>query len=230
MLCIGQMLGLHASGLEALAVVAALLHVSDRRTEECGTILLGDGKQGNFVIEGDELLHDNLHDVASATLAGTMPGFLQPIGTIHLALSVSAAAHERFDDAGKTYLLCSLHQFFVGVGIAVIGGAQAQFGVCQFAYLLAVHGEVDGSGTGHHLYATALALIELLGANGLYLGYDDVGMHFIHHAHQFVAVQHVEHPVLVGHLHGWRTVIFVASHHILAQPLACNNKLLAQFA
>ena len=46
--------------LEALAIVAALLHMSDRRAEQGRTILLGNRQQGDFTIELDKLLNDKL--------------------------------------------------------------------------------------------------------------------------------------------------------------------------
>ena len=45
-----------------------------------------------------------------------------------------------------------------------------------------------------------------------------------------VAIQHVEHFKLVGHLHGRRTSIGIASDDVHAQALGGNGKFLAQFA
>ena len=44
--------------LEALAIVAAFLHMSDRRAEQGRAILLGNRQQGDFTIELDKLLND----------------------------------------------------------------------------------------------------------------------------------------------------------------------------
>ena len=43
-------------GLEALAIVAALLHMSDRRAEQGRAILLGNRQQGDLTIELEKLL------------------------------------------------------------------------------------------------------------------------------------------------------------------------------
>ena len=226
-LSFGQMFWLHASWLEALPIVATLLHMTDGCAEESRSMLLCDGEQSNLVIEGNKLLHDDLHDVTTATFTSAVPSLLQFASIIHLALSVSTAAHERFDDAGEAYLLSRLLQFLIGTCISVIGCSKTQLGMCQLAYRLAVHGEVDSPCTGYHLYTLLFALVKLLCPDGFYLRHDDIRLNLIHHTHQFITVQHVEHSMLVGHLHGGCILILVASHHILAKPLACDDKLLA---
>ena len=67
-------------------------------------------------------------------------------------------------------------------------------------------------------------------ADGFNLGHDDVGLVFLHYLLQLVAVEHVEHFALVGHLHGGGIVIAVAGNDVLSGPFSCNDKFLAQFA
>ena len=45
-----------------------------------------------------------------------------------------------------------------------------------------------------------------------------------------IAIQHVKHFKLIGHLHGRRTGIGIASDDVHAQTLGGNGKFLAQFA
>ena len=198
--------------------------------EQCGTVLLGNGEQRYLVVKWDELLHDNLHDVATRTFARTCPGRGKFPGTVHLALAVAAGGHKGLYDTGETYHVCSLGKFLESGGITVVGGLQSQLCVCQFADGLAVHCEVHGTCAGHNLYAHLLALVEFLCADGLYFGHDDVGAHLFHHLHQGIAVQHAEHTTLVCHLHGGGIVILVASDHILALSLTGNYELLTKFA
>ncbi len=68
--------------LEALAVVAALLYVADRRAEERRSVLLGDGQQRDLAVEADELLNDQLADVAARALAAVVPGVLELLGPL----------------------------------------------------------------------------------------------------------------------------------------------------
>lgn len=74
------MLGRDGGGLEALAVVAALLDMADRRAEERGAVLLRDGEQRDLAVEGDELLDDEFADVAAAAAAPVFPGVFQFVG------------------------------------------------------------------------------------------------------------------------------------------------------
>ena len=45
-----------------------------------------------------------------------------------------------------------------------------------------------------------------------------------------VSIEHGEDLFLVGHLHGWRVIILVASYDILSGTLRGDSKLLAQFS
>lgn len=87
--------------LEALAIVAAFLHMSDRRTEQSRTILLGNRQQGDFTIELDELLNDKLLDVATASVAAVLPGMLQFVGTLYERLPLPEEDISGFTTQGK---------------------------------------------------------------------------------------------------------------------------------
>ena len=88
-------------GLEALAIVAALLHMSDRRAEQGRAILLGNRQQGDFTIELDKLLNDKLLDVATASVAAVLPGMLQFVGTLYERLPLPEEDISGFTTQGK---------------------------------------------------------------------------------------------------------------------------------
>ena len=71
--------------LETLPVVTTLLHMTDGSAEECGAVLLCHSEERYLVVKGDELLHDDLHEVATRTTAGIFP-----------AAGVSFRGHQRF--------------------------------------------------------------------------------------------------------------------------------------
>ena len=79
-LCLAELFVADGSRLIALAVIAALLYMSDRWAEECLAVLLCHGKQCDFSVEMDELLHDDLLDVATRAFGGEVPGLLQFVG------------------------------------------------------------------------------------------------------------------------------------------------------
>ena len=225
-----QVFGAHGARLETFAVVAALLYMTDGLAEEGGAVLLGDCEECDFIVERNELFHDDFLQVATGTATGAFPCCGKFGGRVNLALSVSAAAHQGFDDAGVADDLDCLLQFFVGVGVAVVGGLEPEIGVCQLADGLSVHGVVHGFGTWNHLYSHLFAFIKLFGADGFDFGDDDVWLHFIDGLHQCLAVQHAEHSAFVGHLHCRCTGILVASHNVLSFALACDDKFFTQFS
>ena len=89
---------------------------------------------------------------------------------------------------------------------------------------------VDRPCAGHHLDALLLELVEPLGADGLYLGHDEVGLMLAHCTLQGIAVQHAEHFTLVCHLHGGRPGIRITGNDVLSQTLGGNHELLAQLS
>lgn len=88
--------------LKALAIVAAFLHMSDRRAKQGRAILLGNRQQGDFTIELDKLLNDKLLDVATASVAAVLPGMLQFVGTLYERLPLTGRGHQRLYHTGET--------------------------------------------------------------------------------------------------------------------------------
>ena len=76
--------------LPTLAVVAFLLNVANRRTEQCRSFLLCDCQQGELRVEVDELLNDYLLHVATAAFHCLAESLLQFVVVMYIALSVSA--------------------------------------------------------------------------------------------------------------------------------------------
>ena len=89
--------------------------------------------------------------------------------------------------------------------------------------------EIHGAGGRHHLDALFLELKQALRTDGLDLGHDDVGLVFLHHGLEGIAVEHGEHLALVGHLHGRCVVITVAGDHILSCAHGGYHELLTEF-
>ena len=100
-----QFVGRQTERLPALSVVAAFLHVADRRAEQGGTVLLCHGEQRELTVEMYELLDDYLLHVASAAFHGCVESHLQFIGAIHDALSVARRRHQRLYYAWETDFL-----------------------------------------------------------------------------------------------------------------------------
>ena len=80
------------------------------------------------------------------------------------------------------------------------------------------------------MYALLLEAVTFLGANGLNFRHYDVGAVLGYSGFEGIAIQHVKHFKLIGHLHGRRTGIGIASDDVHAQTLGGNGKFLAQFA
>ena len=126
MLCLFQCLWCYLVGLPTLAVVAALLHVSDGRAEERLAVFLSDGEQGKLAVEVDKLFDDDLAHVATASLHRFGKRLLQFVVIVHVALAVPRRAHQRLDHAGEPYGVGSALELFKGLGVEVFGGAQPQ--------------------------------------------------------------------------------------------------------
>ena len=85
-------------------------------------------------------------------------------------------------------------------------------------------------GRRHHLNALLLVVVKSLGADGLHLGDDEVGLMFGHNRIEGLSVEHGNDFVLVGHLHGGRTGIGVDGDDVLSEPLQGDDHFFAQFA
>ena len=79
----------HRYGLEAFAVVTAFLHVSDWGAEEGGAVLLCHGEECYFIVKVDELLNDELLDIAAAAAHAVFPRMLQVIAAPDKTLALA---------------------------------------------------------------------------------------------------------------------------------------------
>ncbi len=116
---LAQMFGRNRGRLETFAVIAALLHMADGRTKERRAMLLRDGQQGDFAVEADELLDDQLADVAARPLATVSPRMFQFVGPLHERLPLARRRHQRLDDAREPDFRSSLAQLLVSLGIEI---------------------------------------------------------------------------------------------------------------
>ena len=177
----------------------------------------------------DELLDDNLLNVAATAFHCVVERLLEVGFAAHDALSVTRRRHERLDYARETNLLRVFAQLLECSGVEVFSCAQTEFLCSEVANSLAVHRVVDGACARHYLYALLLEVEEALGAYRLNLRHDDVGAVLFNDSAQRFAVEHVEHLVLVCNLHSRCILISVACHDILSCTLCGDDKLLAQF-
>ena len=76
--------------LPTLAVVATLLYVADRWTEEGRTVFLGDGEEGELRIEVEKFLDDYFLHVARTFFHCLTVSLLQFIIVVNLALTMAA--------------------------------------------------------------------------------------------------------------------------------------------
>ena len=174
--------------LPTLAVVAPLLHMTDGRTEERGPLFLCHGEQGKFGIKVDKLLNNHLFHITTTALHSLGECLLQLIVVMNITLSVSGGRHQRFYHTGEANLIGSLLELVKGLGIEIFGSSQSQFLGSQIADSPSVHGIVDGPSTGHHLNALLFEIKQPFGAYRLYLWHNDVGLVFLHHSLQRIAV------------------------------------------
>ena len=123
-----------------------------------------------------------------------------------------------------------LAQLLERSSVEVFCCAQTKLLCGEVANSLAVHRVVDGACARHYLYALLLEVEEALGAYRLNLGHDNIGVVLLNDSAQRVAVEHVEHLVLVCNLHCRCILISVACYDILSSTLCGDDKLLAQFA
>ena len=119
-----QFVGRQTERLPALSVVAAFLHVADRRAEQGGTVLLCHGEQRELTVEMYELLDDYLLHVAAAAFHGCVESHLQFIGALHDALSVARRRHQRLYYDGKPISFERLFDYESN-GIQVVPSAKA---------------------------------------------------------------------------------------------------------
>ena len=90
MLSLLQSLFRNLEWLPTLAVVAALLYVAYRWTEEGRTVFLGDSEQGELRIEVDKFLDDYFLHVATTFFHCLLVSLLQFIIVVNIALTMAA--------------------------------------------------------------------------------------------------------------------------------------------
>src|SRR5690242_3923706 len=93
-----------AGGLPALAIIAELLPMTDRRAED-DAVLGGDCQQRDLAIELDELLDDHTRAIPAHVRDGIVPGRADLFSLPGRALALSGARHDRLDDARQLNLL-----------------------------------------------------------------------------------------------------------------------------
>ena len=108
-----------------------------------------------------------------------------------------------------------LPEFFEGAGVVIACRFESELLGGEVANGLAVHGEIDGACGGGNLYAALLEVVEPFGADGFYLGDDDVGLVLVHGTFEGVAVEHGEDFAFVGDLHGGCSGIGIARYDVL---------------
>ena len=176
--------------LPRLTIVASLLHMSDRWAEESVTVFLCDSEKCELRVEVDKLLDDHLLNVATTTLHCIAERSFEFAVIMHIALSMTRRRHERFYDARKTYLVGSLFEFIVCLGIEILGSAKSEHSRCKVTYGASVHGEVHRPCTWHHLYSLILIFEEFLHTDSLNLGHDDIRAMLLHCRIQGITVEH----------------------------------------
>jgi hypothetical protein len=84
-----QLLGFHPLRLPAVLVVAALLHVANRRAKQRGAFALAHCQQGDFKLKVDEFFDDDFLAVAAHTGACKVPTGLHIVGRLGHALALA---------------------------------------------------------------------------------------------------------------------------------------------
>ena len=89
LLGLSQVFRRNMSRLETFAVISTFLYVTDRRTEQGRSVLLGNSQQRDFAIEMNELFDDEFLDVTTATAATIFPRMFQVFRTLGYRLSLT---------------------------------------------------------------------------------------------------------------------------------------------
>ena len=130
---VGHMLGLAKSAfadtirLPTLSVVTAFLNVTNRRTEQRGTILLRDREQCELGVEIDELLDNHFLHITTAAIHGFLKSGFQLVAVMHITLTVSARRHQGLHHTREPNLAGCLAKLVKGLGIEIFCGPQTEF-------------------------------------------------------------------------------------------------------
>ena len=214
-----KQVGLHCCGLPTLLVIAALLAVPNGRAEEGVPMVLGQGEQGDFVVEVDECLHDDFGQVAPRAFQSEFPSFLDVSRRADDALAFARTGHQGLDHTGHA------HGFDAGLEIVERsrvferGGFQPELGGRQVADGLAVHREMGRLRRRHDADALFLVFVKALRADGFHLGDNNVRLVFRDNGVECLPVEHGNHFKAIGHLHRGGTRIGIHGNDMLAQTL-----------
>ncbi len=231
-----QRSGVHRLRLPALDVVAADLDVADRGAELRLHLAAGahgaHGQQRDLVVEIDKAFHDHAAVADAAAGHGVVPGCLDALGAVDLALALAGAAHHRLDHArvADAAVDGSL-QFIQRIAELVRAGRQAERFGGQAADALAVHGQAGGAGGGDHAHgAGGFQGFQHGRGDGLDLGHDQVRLFRLDQRLELVRVAHGDGARVVGYLLAGCILIAVDGDGFHTQALQCNQHFLAQLA
>ena len=188
------------------------------------------GQKRYLIIEVDEAFHNYRAGARTALLLRHLPGRVYLVGSLDQALAMAAAGHHGLHHAGKSDALHGSVEFLLCLRELVGRGGELQLLGGELADLAAVHGDEGGAGGGHHVPALFLQLDERRSGYRLDFGNDIVGLFFLHHLAERLAVQHGEYVRLVGYMHRRGVGIFVTGHYGQSVTLEFNHHLFAKFA
>ncbi|KAG1094038.1 hypothetical protein G6F40_012587 [Rhizopus arrhizus] len=183
----------HRLRLPALAVIAVLLQVADRRAERSATGV-AHGQQGDLVIEVDEAFDDAAAGTGTATGLRIVPGRGDVRLAAQRALALARGRHHRLDharqaDRGHRGTLLGL-----GIDEAVRRGRQPEGLGGQAADAFTVHGQACGARGRDHPQALLLFQLDQgLGVDGFDLRHHQVRLLLRDQRAQGHRVQHVDH-------------------------------------
>ena len=225
-----QMFRLYDCRLKALAIIAMLLHMTDRRTEKSISVALRNSKESYFTIKLYKFLNYYFHYIASGSATGKVPRSFNVFFIADDTLPVSGRRHERFHDTRHSNFLYSVAQFVITLCVAVTSGFQSEFFGCKIANSLSVHRKVHSSCARHHLYSFTFEIIQAFGAYRLYFGYYYIGTMTVNGSVKCVSVEHVKDFKLISHLHCGSMLVRVASYYVLSQTFCGYHKFFAELA
>ena len=224
-----ERLGRHRHRLPALAIIAKLLAVADRRAEE-DAVAGAHGEQGDLVIEGDELLDDHPRPVAAHIGDRIGPRRVEIGGVADRALAFARRRHDRLHDAGQAGMRGGVMHLLEALGEAVKRGREAQFLGGERADRVAVHRHLRGAGGRDDDPALGLQRLQFLGPDRLDLRHDKIRPVRFDRSAQRRAVEHRENRGGIRHLHRRRAGIGIAGDDKSAEPLGGDGEFAAELA
>ena len=216
--------------LPTLLVVAVHLHMSDRIAERCAAGM-ADRELGDFVVEIDKSLDDDLPLAGTSAFLGIGPGLGDVAFCFHSALTFSGAAHDRLNHTWQADLGNGGAIGFLGVGKAIGGGFEPEFLGSKPPDAFTVHCQLRRSRIRDHGgHPLGFQCRQRVGSNRFDLRNHKMGSLGFDHCAKSIAIQHRQHMRSVGHLHGWGIRVGINSDHFDAIALEFDHDLLTQFA